>query len=155
MMNILLRGDRLRGLLAGRNETLSLGGQLRVVDKPSDSPEAGNRPANDSEASQLGAIARKVSADRHRRSEIAGTSDLFGEPAWDILLNLFIADCEGRRLSVNAVCADAGAPESTALRWITILEKRGMIVREDAPERAFIKLSGPVHASLADYFGKL
>ena len=153
-MNILLRGERLRRLLWWCNETLRLGGQLRVVDKPSDSPEAGNRPANDSAATQLGDIARKVFADRRRRSEIAGTSDLFGEPAWDILLGLFIARCEGRRLSVAAVCAGAGAPESTALRWITILEKRGMIVREGEPERAFVKLSGFVNASLADYFAK-
>lgn len=153
-MKILLRSGRLRRLFPCRNETLSLAGQLRGVDKPSDSPQAGNRPANDSEATQLGAIARKASADRHRRSGIAGASDLFGEPAWDILLNLFIAGCEGRRLTVAAVCAGAGAPASTALRWITILEKRGMVIREGEPERAFVKLSGFVNASLADYFRK-
>lgn len=153
-MNILLRGGRLRHLLPWRNETLSLALQLRVVDKPPDSHEAGNRPANDSEATQLGAIARKVSAERHRRSAIVGTGDLFGEPAWDILLNLFIAGCEGRRLSVAAVCSGAGTPESTALRWLTILENRGMIIREGEPERAFVKLSGAVNVSLADYFRK-
>lgn len=153
-MNILLRIGRLRRLFPWRNETLSFARQLRVVDKPSDSPEAGNRPANDSAAAQLGDIARKLFADRRRRSEIAGTNDLFGEPAWDILLGLFIAGCEGRRLSVTAVCSGAGAPESTALRWITILEKRGMIVREGEPERAFVKLSAFVNASLADYFAK-
>jgi hypothetical protein len=125
------------------------------VDKLSDSPAGANRPANDSAAAQLGDVARKVSAARRLRSEIAGTSDLFSDPAWDILLHLFIAGCEGRRLSVSAVCASAVAPESTALRWIAILETRGMIVREGAPGRAFIKLTGPTNASLADYFGKL
>jgi hypothetical protein len=129
-MNILLTGARLRRLFAWRKETLILAGQL-------------------------GDIARKLSADRRRRAEIAGTGDLFGEPAWDILLGLFIAGCEGRRLSIAAVCSGAGAPESTALRWITILEKRGMIVREGAPERAFLKLSASINASLADYLAKV
>lgn len=124
------------------------------MDQPTDSPEAGHRPANDSEAAQLGNIARKAAADRRRRSEIAGSGDLFGEPAWDILLNMFIAGCEGRRLTLPAVCSGAGAPESTALRWVTILEKRGMVVREGAPERAFLKLSGSASADLADYFRK-
>ncbi len=125
------------------------------MDTLSDFPAAANRPANDSVASRLGDIARRVSAARGLRAGIAGSSDLFSEPAWDILLHLFIAGCEGRRLSVGAVCASAGAPTSTALRWITILERRGMIVREGAPERAFIKLMETTNASLADYFGKL
>jgi hypothetical protein len=153
-MNDLLGSGRLRRLFAWRNQTLSLAGQLRVVDKPGDSPEAGNRPANDSDAAQLGDIARRASADRRRRSEIPGTTDLFGEPAWDILLNLFIAGCEGRRLSLGALCAGAGAPESTALRWITILENRGMIIREGAPERPFVKLNGIVSAGMTAYFSK-
>jgi hypothetical protein len=153
-MDILPKGRRLLRLLAWRNESLSLGRQLRAVDKPSDSSTAGNRPANDSQAAFLGDVARKTFADRRRRSQIAGTGDLFGEPAWDILLNLFIAGCEGRRLSVAALCSDAGAPESTALRWIAVLERRGLIVREGEPERAFARLSVPVHASMADYFGK-
>ncbi|MDB5723498.1 MAG: regulatory protein MarR [Novosphingobium sp.] len=154
-MNILLTGARLRRLFAWRKETLILAGQLGGVDTPFDSPEAGNRPANDSAAAQLGDIARKLSADRRRRAEIAGTGDLFGEPAWDILLGLFIAGCEGRRLSVATACSGAGAPESTALRWITILEKRGMIVREGAPEHAFLKLSASINASLADYLAQV
>jgi hypothetical protein len=151
-MNVLLRSGQLRRLLAWGNQTLSLAGQLGAVDKPADSPEAVNRPANDSEAARLGDIARKALADRRRRSEIPGTSDLFGEPAWDILLDLFIAGCEGRRLSLAAVCSGPAAPESIALRWVAILEKRGMVVREGAPESAFLKLSGTANAGLANYF---
>lgn len=149
-----MRGAHRNNCWVGRNQTLSLAVQSDVVDNPADSPKAGSRPANDSMAAQLGDIARKAVADRRRRAEIPGTDDLFGEPAWDILLSLFIAGCEGRRLSVAAVCSTAGAPESTALRWITILEKRRMIIRESAPGRAFLKLSGPVSAGLADYFSK-
>jgi hypothetical protein len=152
-MNIFPTGGRLRRLLPWRNHSLSLGGQLRTVDKPSDSLVARQLPANDSDAALVGDVARKAFADRRRRARIAGTTDLFGEPAWDILLNLFIAACEGRRLSVAAVCADAGAPESTALRWIAVLEKRGMIVREGEREHALLKLSAIANAGLAGYFG--
>ena len=153
-MKILLKGGRLRRLFARRNQTLSLGRQHRAVDKPSDSLKAGSRPANDSKAAELGDIARKAFADRRRRADIDGMGNLFGEPAWDILLSLFIAGCEGRRLSVDATCAGAATPESTALRWIEILEKRGVIVREGEPERASLRLSALADTNLANYFAR-
>jgi hypothetical protein len=111
-----------------------------------------NRPANDSDAALLGNIARRASADRARRAEIVGTTELLGEPAWDILLQLFIAACEGRRLSIAAACSGAGVPQSTALRWIAILESRDVVVREDDPRDPVIRLNASTYGSLADYF---
>lgn len=70
--------------------------------------------------------------------------ELFGEPGWDILLDLYIADAEGKNLPVTSVCIGAAVPATTALRWIKLLENQRFVVREfdtsDA-RRTYIKLS--------------
>lgn len=71
-------------------------------------------------------------------------SDLFGEPAWDMLLDLFIADLEGKRLQVTSVCIGAAVPSTTALRWIGVLLDHGLVQRENDPgdaRRAYVTLS--------------
>ena len=54
--------------------------------------------------------------------------DLLGEPAWDILLALYIEQPGGVPLS--SICYASGSPSSTAVRWITALERRGFAHRE-------------------------
>ena len=49
----------------------------------------GLRPSN-------AARARKIYEDRRSRPSIFGNEELFGEPAWDILLDLYIAHVEGK-----------------------------------------------------------
>lgn len=78
-------------------------------------------------------LARQTYEDRRRRSKIFQADDLFGEPAWDILLDLFIAAKERRSVSVTSACIGSAVPSTTALRWITILEKHGLLVREADP----------------------
>lgn len=56
-------------------------------------------------------------------------ADLFGEPAWDLLLDLFRARLEGKRISVTSACIAADVPPSTALRWIGVLEGEGLVER--------------------------
>jgi hypothetical protein len=109
-------------------------------------------PANDV---CLGELARKAYADRQRRTRIPGTGGLFGEPAWDILLDLFIAAREGRQVSVESACAHAGVPRDNALRWIGILEKRELVTRETSPQalqREYVRLTPRAHDDLAEYF---
>jgi DNA-binding MarR family transcriptional regulator len=60
--------------------------------------------------------------------------DLFSEPAWDILLDLFASDIEGRKISVTSSCVASGVPRSTAMRYLADLEERGM-VRRNGSER--------------------
>jgi DNA-binding MarR family transcriptional regulator len=58
---------------------------------------------------------------------------LFAEPAWDMLLELFICRLEGRAVQVSAVGLTAGIPPTTVLRWLDVLEREGMIARSAAP----------------------
>lgn len=70
------------------------------------------------------------------------SDDLFGEPAWDILLILYWAELEQLRLTVSNVCEGAQVPPTTALRWISKLEADGMICRTSHPsDRRVIRLS--------------
>ena len=67
---------------------------------------------------------------RFRRSRDALLpSALLGEPAWDMLLDLFIHEVEGRKISVTSLCLASSAPSTTALRYIDLLEKHGLLSR--------------------------
>lgn len=76
------------------------------------------------------AIAREIYAERRRRHKYL-PADLFGEPAWDIMLDLYIAAREDRRVPTTSACIGAHVPPTTALRWLRILEARGLVERED------------------------
>lgn len=65
---------------------------------------------------------------RHRRQSVFPAST-FSDPAWDIILDLFASELEGRHVSVSDACVILGAPPTTALRWIKLLESDGHICR--------------------------
>ncbi|WP_338468091.1 winged helix DNA-binding protein [Novosphingobium sp. ZN18A2] len=87
--------------------------------------------------------AREIYTERRRRDRFFPT-DLFGEPSWDILLDLFIASRESRRVPTTSACIGAHVPPTTALRWLRILESRGLVEREgdrSDGRRTFVRLS--------------
>ena len=96
---------------------------------------ASSRPPD---AADIGA-ARARAVYRARRQRDAAFGDdmqLFGEPAWDIMLDLLVAEAEGRQISVTSASVAANVPPTTALRMIVILEERGLIERSnDACDR--------------------
>lgn len=57
-------------------------------------------------------------------------SDLFSDPAWEMLLDLAFAEATGRIISVTSLCIASGAPTTTALRRIEDLVATGLIERE-------------------------
>lgn len=78
------------------------------------------------------ALARHLYRERRARSRYF-SSDLFGEPGWDLLLDLYIARCEGKTRSTKSAGIGAAAPASTALRWLTALEEAKLIRRWHVP----------------------
>jgi DNA-binding MarR family transcriptional regulator len=74
------------------------------------------------------AIAETVVAFRQRRQDFFA-ADLFGEPAWDILLDLFVAALKGEERLVKQLCIAAQLPSTTALRYISRLEDGGIVRR--------------------------
>lgn len=100
-------------------------------------------------------LARQTYDDRRRRNKIFQSEELFGEPAWDILLDLFIAAKERRRVSVTSACIGSAVPSTTALRWISILERQGLLMREADPgdaRRVYVRLSPAGYEMMLEYF---
>ena len=124
-------GEPQRTIVRGRRAP-----NLRSVKSPDDPLEAYGGEA-------VVELARNMYALRRRRDSIFG-GELFSEPAWDILLHLFVAGAEGRVVSVLAACDGAAAPQTTALRKLRQLEDARLIVRAGDPtdaRRAYVRLS--------------
>lgn len=101
------------------------------------------------------ALARKTYALRRKRAAIFGNADLFGEPAWDIMLDLFIADGEGKTVSVSSACIGSAAPATTGLRWLGVLADEGLVSRENDPQdhrRVMVRLTPTGHAAMERFF---
>lgn len=54
----------------------------------------------------------------------------FGEPAWNMLIDLFIEDIQGRRVSVTSAGIASRGPPTTALRWIALMHGEGLVERQ-------------------------
>jgi hypothetical protein len=61
---------------------------------------------------------------RRARAEAFGP-ELFADPAWDILLQLFAARLGNRRLHLGDFETDC--PRTTLARWASVLEERGLV----------------------------
>lgn len=99
------------------------------------------------------AFARESYAIRRRRDRHL-PGDLFGEPTWDILLDLYVATRENRPVPTTSACIGANVPPTTALRWLRILEARGLVEREEDGRdgrRTFVRLSARGLAAMDDW----
>jgi hypothetical protein len=81
----------------------------------------------------LGSLARNLISERRLRDRMFGPSRLFGEPAWDILLDLFAAKVDGTPVPVSSACVGSANPATTALRYLTSMEKLGLVERFPSP----------------------
>lgn len=85
-------------------------------------------------------------------------ADLFADPAWDMLLDLYAARLERQPVSVSSLCIAAAVPATTALRWIKTMTDAGLFMREADPHdgrRIFIALAEGAYDALARYFEAL
>ena len=92
---------------------------------------------------QLAVVARFLILSRRRRNLTLPALE-FGEPAWDIVLELYVLQAEGRRISVSNLCDSSMIAESTALRWIRAMVGVGQLLRKPDTEdrrRIFVVLA--------------
>lgn len=98
-------------------------------------------------------VRRFIRARRIRESFFA--ADLFADPAWDMLLDLFAAELEDTRVSVSSLCIAASVPGTTALRWIGTMIDVGLFERQADPldrRRAYISLTDRARTAMRRYF---
>jgi len=65
---------------------------------------------------------------RKRRETVFG-DDLFGEPAWDLMLDLFVQHVERQKTSSTSAAIAARVPPTTALRYLNSLVRKGLVMR--------------------------
>lgn len=102
-------------------------------------------------------LVRRIVRQRQLRARFFD-GDLFGDPAWDMLLDLTAARAEHARVSVTSLCIASGVPPTTALRWIGQMIDAGLLERvEDETDRrrAFITLTEKASDAMARYFADL
>jgi hypothetical protein len=102
-------------------------------------------------------LVRRIIRQRQLRARFFD-GDLFGDPAWDMLLDLTAARAEHARVSVTSLCIASGVPPTTALRWIGQMTEAGLLQRvEDEADRrrAFITLTDRAADAMARYFAEL
>lgn len=125
---------------------------LRILDGVS-VPEQQPEPASESRPVTEQELRLMLRARRNRARFFDG--DLFADPAWDMLLELYAAELGQRRLAVTSLCIGSGVPATTALRWIRTLENKGLLVRSADPRdgrRVFVSLSETAVRSMSAYF---
>ena len=111
-----------------------------------------NAPNNDCAPSE--ALIRRVQKARNLKANFFG-GDLFADPAWDMLLELYACWLTQQRISISGTCAAAGVPPTTALRWIAVLEERNLATREDDPldrRRVWISITSQGASLMHRYF---
>lgn len=77
-------------------------------------------------------LARYLLRRRRQRESLLDLS-MFGEPAWDMLLDLFAASEENIPVSVSSLSIAAAVPGSTAFRWIADMTKKGILIQQSDP----------------------
>ena len=79
--------------------------------------------------------AQRLLRKRSIRPKYFGTG-VFGEPEYDILLDLYVNGLMKRSVSMSSACLASGVPATTALRYISGLVARGWVMRtNDARDR--------------------
>ena len=108
------------------------------------------------DAERLYRRAQWVRAFRLRRRDLLPGA-LFGEPAWDVLIELYLA--HGRqRVSTTALSDGAGVAIATLLRWLEYLTQNDLVAvaksSTDARMR-FIDLTGKGLAAMTNFLRTL
>lgn len=101
------------------------------------------------------ANARRTLRRRLLRKQLLGADELFGEPAWDMLIDLFIHEGEAKPVSTSSLGIASGLGMSSALRLVQRLCDAELLVRTSDPSdgrRNFIQLAPEVAHRLTAYF---
>lgn len=86
------------------------------------------------------------------------SSAIFGETAWDMLLELYVRYHTGRSSTVAELLEAARTAPSTAGRWLKHLEAEGLVVRQAHPAdpiTTFVEVTDAGREALDRYLGSI
>lgn len=108
------------------------------------------------ERARARAWAERLYAERRRRDELF-PAELFGEPAWDLLLAMFIARDKSQAMILCKAYKAAGVSDTTGRRLLDRMEEDGLITRRRAPrsrKMRIVELTDLAVARLTDYLAR-
>lgn len=114
-------------------------------------------PGEGSPDDELIELAGSIYQSRRLRDRFLSTS-LLGEPVWDMLLALYCFSGRGEALSASGLCFAAGVPQSTALRWLQVMEQKKLVRRtKDHKDgrRSLISLTEETKQLLDEYLSTI
>lgn len=91
--------------------------------------ELSSKPSSAPPPADLCRLAYGIYSARRKRDKMLGT-DLFGEPAWDMMLALYCLPPRGEKISVTSLSYAANVAVATGHRVQAALEMHGLIERQ-------------------------
>jgi hypothetical protein len=120
-------------------------------------PAAAGSTAADAETRARARLrADRLYAERRRRDAHFPPA-LFGEPAWDLLLAMFIAREKGHAMILCRAYKAAGVSDTTGRRLLDRMEEEGLISRRRAPrsrKMRIVELTDRAVELLVDYLSR-
>lgn len=148
--------DRLRQLSEEVSRIASTLARLSTGPAAS-APATTERPTIDGIPTVSAEVVRNVIRARRLRARFF-SSELFADPAWDMLLDLLQAEIAQLRVPVSSLCIAAAVPATTALRWLKTMVAQGLFVRRADPHdgrRVFVELAPQASEQLRHYFAEV
>lgn len=142
-------------LLALSQQLLSMAGAATGTGRKEESAAAApwGKLGEEPDESLLIYVAEAMYRHRQSRRELF-PGGLFGEPGWDILLDLYISSKRNRQVTVSDACLASLVPSTTALRSLAQLEQEGMVERHRDPQdgrRIYVRLLPEAEARMMAY----
>ena len=103
------------------------------------------------------ARAERLYAERRRRDALF-PDGLFGEPAWDLLLAMFVARDRNQAMILCKAYKAAGVTDTTGRRLLDRMEADGLITRRRAPrsrKMRIVELTDRAVERLTDYLANV
>jgi hypothetical protein len=108
------------------------------------------------ERARARAWADRLLAERRRRDALF-PNGLFGEPAWDLLLAMFLARDKGKPMILCKAYRAAGVSDTTGRRLLDRMEAEGLITRHRAPrsrKMRIVELTDLAVERMTDYLAR-
>lgn len=118
--------------------------------------DGSGHPTEDANNARTAVLVEKVIASRARRVSFL-PAELFGEPAWDLMLQLYVAHLSDQLMSAGRLYRCSAVPASTAVRWLKMLLELGLAEKtEDKPDHRWelVKLTPSGLRAMDSYFSE-